>query len=170
MGFSTPPGHRNPTYDSDTDGFIDQTKGVNVPAYEEDPNSPFSASSTTGATFTLANPADRVVVLTDTTTLGQNRLQLNGFTGPDYDNVANDGTLVSNDTSFLVGFPGQRHRLTLTANDFRSDMSVQPAVKEADGPVSGVCRGATRPITDLRFFNTSGSARPIRFRVFALDV
>jgi len=142
----------------------------NVPAYKEDPNSPFSADDTTGQTFTLANPADRVVVLTDPAVQGLDRLQVNGFTGPDYDNVANDGTEVSNATSFRVGFGRERHRLTLTATSALTAMTVQPAVNEVDGPVSGLSRGPTAPITDLRFFNTRGNLGDIRFRAFTLDV
>jgi len=142
----------------------------NVPDYEEDPNSPFTATNTRSATFTLANPSDRVLVLSDSTTIGRDRLQVNNFTGSGYDTVANDGTVVNDATSFRVDFATSRHRLTLTAGDSEVLMSVQPAVNITNGPVSGVCDDVSRPITDLTFLSPGVAKSDIRFRAFTLDV
>jgi len=142
----------------------------NVPAYEEDPNSPFTATNTASATFTLANPSDRVLVLTDSTTTGLDRLQVNNFTGAGYNTVTNDGGLVNDATSFRVGFGARRHRITLTAREFELLMSVQPGTTATNAPVFGRCGDVSRPITDLTFLGSSAFQNDIRFRAYALDV
>jgi len=90
MGFSTPPGHRNPTYDENTNGLVDQAEGVNVPDWEEDPNSPATGSNTGSVTVSLANSLvyARVIVKARYDSSGSFfnlNMRVNGDTGTNYD-------------------------------------------------------------------------------------
>jgi len=99
MGFSTPPGHRNPTYDENTNGLVDQAEGVNVPGWQEDPSSPFTFTAQTSLTALLSESYDTVRVhytLTDEKA-SPNRVdcRVQGDTTTNYTLMRRDGQKVT---------------------------------------------------------------------------
>jgi len=170
MGFSTPPGHRNPTYDSDTDGFIDQTKGVNVPDYEEDPNSFFSVLNGPSLTCTLAEPANNLLILSSPGRAGFTEMQVNGTTTTSYSVVDNSDTVTRGRDSFRVP-PGERRtELRLHATPSGVAMTAQSGEDTSNQPVAGRTTDASPPITQFTLRLASGGFSNAKVRVYAITV
>jgi len=141
----------------------------NVPAYAEDPNSPFETTQQTSITVSLASPSDRVLILEDPQKQGYNSLQVNGSTGQEYFLRLNDGTSVTNKTEFNLGSSGERSKIELLGRSGRIGMSVGDATS-AGQRVGGQNLAVGGPINQFRFFDRFGNSRDARFRVFTLDV
>jgi len=142
----------------------------NVPAYEEDPNSPLEVSQQTSATFTLANPSNRVLVLNDPTVRGFNRLQVNGDTGSNYNRVLEDGTEIIGDPEMSVGRSEQRANIVLIGTDSAVRMATDTADARAGGTTGGENTTISGPITQFTLRVSSVTPVDARIRVFALDV
>jgi len=166
MGFSTPPGHRNPTYDADRDGFIDQTKGVNVPNHAEIPSSPFDVTNQSSVTVSLSNSPNRVLVLSDPSTFGFGRLQVNGVTSG-YDTTNNDGSEVTGLSFFQIPVAPSRPALRITAASGSVRYTVAGAVSPG-GNMGGINFNTDTSIS--QFTLLSSVSRSERFRVYRLDI
>jgi len=142
----------------------------NVPAYEEDPNSPFTASQQSSLTCSLGNSSDDILVLSDPSPIGYDRLQINGVTTPEYEFLLRDGTKAVDVSSLEIPFGFERTRLRIKARGTGVGMSTESATATTDQTVGGNGGDATAPITQLRLFDTGGSSRNAKVRVFALDV
>jgi len=142
----------------------------NVPAYEEDPNSPFTATNTTSKTFALANPANDLLILSDPRTLGQNRLRVNGDTGSNYRVVESDDSFTNGLDAFQVPDGSERASLVLRGRSGAIGMSVTSASGTASRPDGGSNFATNGPIDQFTLFNTFGQTRDVRLRVFTLDI
>ena len=142
----------------------------NVPAYEEDPNSPLEVSQQTSATFTLANPSNRVLVLNDPTFRGFNRLRVNGDTGLNYNSVVEDGTELVGRSEMFISRSEQRANITLIGTDSAVRMGMVTADDRSGGATGGANTTISGPITQFTLRVSSVTPVDARIRVFALDV
>jgi len=142
----------------------------NVPAYEEDPNSPFEATNQSSPTFTLGQPAQRVVVLADGANAGFSKLQINGVTSTDYDYVSNSGTITKGDNSFPIPFASNRTRIEMKHQGLSVQVSLAFARPFSGDMVSGGVNDSSGTVDTLRLSDPPGTQGSTRLRVYNLDV
>jgi len=142
----------------------------NVPAYEEDPNSPFEVTNQSSVTFTLGEPAQRVLVLTDSTNTGFSELQVNGVTSTDYDHVDNSDTITTGDDRFPVPFASSRTRIELQHRGTSVRMSVSFARPFGPKTVAGIVDDSSGTVDTLRLSGPFESQGSTRLRMYSLDV
>jgi len=170
MGFSTPPGHRNPTYDENTNGLIDRTEGVNIPDYTEDPNSPVDVTAQDSVTFTPQQPADEILIKSSPTVEGFTALRVNGDTGSNYDTVDSNDTNTNGRDQFE--FNKGRDRATLRIRGVSNQIGIsQTLVTEARNYLeNGSNANVSGPITQFTIRNRFGNPVDARFRVYTIDI
>jgi len=142
----------------------------NVPAYEEDPNSPFTATNTTSKTFTLANPGNDLLILSDPDVRGFDQLQVNGVTSKRYEVVDNGNTVISDLDLFRIARGNLRSRLHIRAVGFGVSIATKQAEDSRDATVGGTTFDASGPITQFTMSDELGDKVDARLRVYALDV
>jgi len=142
----------------------------NVPAYEEDPNSPFTATQQTSLTVQLATPSKNLLVLSDPSVVGYNDLQVNGVTGSVYAFTRRDATLTSGSSSIAIPIGFTRTSLRLHASDIGLRVTMGGGSASRDEIVAGATNDVTGPITEMLLFDSNGVSRDARVRVYRLDV
>jgi len=142
----------------------------NVPAYTEDPNSPFEATQQPSVTVTLANPSNHVLVLSDPQKVGHNQLQVNGDTGTNYDILRGDDSITTNLDSLNIIRGEHRASLVLRGLPGAVHMSQTAADIETGEAVAGRNPNISGPVNQFTLFRDSSVPADLRLRVFALDI
>jgi len=142
----------------------------NVPAYEEDPNSPFEVTQQPSLTVQLSESSNHVLVIADTTVSGFKNLRVNGVTGTDYDFLRRDGTEVTGDSEWEVPFGQDRPRLLINGQDGNATFHATVTGTNNNSPVSGRNFSADGPIDKFTLFSAGGFNRTARVQVFSLNI
>jgi len=95
--------------------------------YEEDDNSPFTVSSQSSYTYTVANSYDEVIIISPAKSGGAfDELQINGDTGSNYSYVDNGDNQTTGATAFAVPSVGTRvSYIQLRDNGFNVRMGLE---------------------------------------------
>jgi len=142
----------------------------NVPAYEEDPNSPFEATNQSSVTFTLADSPERALVINDPARGGFTRLQVNGLTS-EYDSIDVSGTETRGQSAFPVIRGDERSRLYINGGSNVITVHQVGGRGEPDDMVNGrLTPGSSTTIDTITLFTPFTTTKDTRLRVYALDV
>lgn len=146
-----------------------------TPAWEEDGNSPFTASSTTSTTYTFAKSTyDHVIIYADPTNLGFDEMQVNGDTASgneNYDYIRNDDSAARNADFWAIPEPGSRDKINL----FRTSGSIRITVEQASAQtqtiVGGFNASFSSPTFDSFTLSSSfGGSNDTKLRVYGLTI
>jgi len=141
----------------------------NVPAYEEDPNSPFEVAQQSSVTVEPDTPADEVLILPDSTTTNFDSLRVNSQTSG-YDTVERDGTVQVDESDFTIGSGSRQFRVRLRATSNAVIMQVAVSSALSSDPVAGKNLNTSGPITQFTLSDEFGSDVDARFRVYTLNI
>jgi len=139
--------------------------------WEEDPNSPFTASNTTSKQFTLANDKDMVVLIPARQNIGHKGLQVNGDSGSNYDKVDNNDTVnTGSDRWTFPSFPRSYTRITLIANFSRGaiGMNAEPAFAQSGDTVYGSNGNVRPPINSFTVIDSS--SRSVTYEAYGVNI
>jgi len=136
--------------------------------YEEDDNSPFTASNTSSAQYTVAGTYNDVILIPDRDQSAQpNQYQVNGDSGQNYTSTARDGTESTGNTewgnarlggvSYIEFYEHFRDRL---------EIAVVSGAHGGDILVAGENQNVSGPINTITLKDNSGSSRSVQARVF----
>jgi len=143
---------------------------ANVPDYEEDPNSPFTATNTSSKTFTLARSAKKLLVLSDGTNTGFDQLQLNGITTASYNHLDNADSRTLGSSAFPVPGALNRGPLYLQETGGAVVMAVVPEGVTKGATVAGAVSISSSTISEITMQDSGGGNQDTRLRVFSIDV
>jgi len=142
----------------------------NVPAYDEESNSPFDVTQESSITVTLDSPSDRVLIRSDPSKRGFSKLLVNGVRTSTYATLELDGTLSQNNPEMDVGIPIERGPIRLVRGDSAVRMSVEAFGTSSTSAVAGGAFDASGAITQFTLRSFDGGNRDARFRVYSLDI
>jgi hypothetical protein len=139
--------------------------------YEEDDNSPLTASGTSSASVSLSKSYDQVILMSSFDVVGYNELQVNGDTGSNYERVNLDGTSSSGVTEWGIPRGNTRPFLQLFDVDSRIRISLPACAASASQLMSGENANlGGSGISTIRLSDSGGVARDAKVRIFGRDI
>jgi hypothetical protein len=141
--------------------------------WNEDSNSPFDINGSSG-TITLADRYDMWVLEVQNEGggfAGNCGIQVNGYTGTEYNYVDHSGNKTSDDSKFakMVGAAGIS-RILLTGRWVTFGIAALPLSTAQGGAISGDCFAVDSPLTSVRFVNDGGFGMDLRVRAYGKDI
>jgi len=135
--------------------------------YEEDANSPLSASNTSSTTYSVGGTYDHIIIIPQHDNAGYNQMRVNGDAGSNYEYIDNGDAETTGATEWAI--PRQATSPWIDIFDDRKQQirwSSSLGASATGQSIAGQNGNVSGPISQVTFLDSDGSPRSLKARVF----